>query len=81
MATKGSCNWRRCLAKNCPSGGRLSTPTWPLRLSRPQATHQRLVDEELVRLVRTLDERVEGLAQGQTSLRAELEDIKRQLDR
>ena len=52
-----------------------------LRLSRPQATHQRLVDEELVRLVRTLDERVEGLAQGQTSLRAELEDIKRQLDR
>jgi len=52
-----------------------------LRLSRPQATHQRLVDEELVRLVRTLDERVEGLAQGQTTLRAELEQIKRQLDR
>ena len=52
-----------------------------LRLGRPQATHQRLVDEELVRLVRTLDERVEGLAAGQTSLRAELEDIKRQFDR
>ncbi len=52
-----------------------------LRLSRPQATHQRLVDEELVRLVQTLDERVEGLAKGQTSLRAELEDIKRRLDR
>jgi len=52
-----------------------------LRLSRPQATHQRLVDEELVRLVQTLDERVEGLARGQTSLRAELEDIKRRLDR
>ncbi len=52
-----------------------------LRLSRPQATHQRLVDEELVRLVQTLDERVKGLAKGQTSLRAELEDIKRQLDR
>jgi len=52
-----------------------------LRLGRPQATHQRLVDEELVRLVQTLDERVEGLARGQTSLRAELEDIKRQLDR
>jgi glycosyltransferase involved in cell wall biosynthesis len=52
-----------------------------LRLSRPQATHQRLVDEELVRLVQTLDERVEGLAKGQSSLRAELEDIKRQLDR
>ena len=58
----------RCAARCCASAG-------------PQATHQRLVDEELVRLVRTLDERVEGLAQGQTSLRAELEDIKRQLDR
>jgi len=51
-----------------------------LRLSRPQATHQRLVDEELVRLVRTLDERVEGLAAGQASLGAELENIKRRLD-
>jgi hypothetical protein len=43
-----------------------------LRALRPYSVHQRLVDEELVRLVRTLDERVGGIAAAQSSLAAEL---------
>ncbi|MEA2288486.1 MAG: hypothetical protein QOD55_483 [Solirubrobacteraceae bacterium] len=43
-----------------------------LRALRPYSVHQRLVDEELVRLVRTLDERVRGIAAAQTSLAAEV---------
>jgi hypothetical protein len=34
--------------------------------------HQRLVDEELLRALQTLDERVRGIAAGQASLAAEL---------
>ncbi|MDQ3721056.1 MAG: hypothetical protein M3350_09800, partial [Actinomycetota bacterium] len=51
-----------------------------VRLGRSQATHQRLVDEELVRLLRTLDERVEGIAVAQASLAAELTEIKRRVE-
>jgi hypothetical protein len=39
---------------------------------RPQAVHQRLVNEEVLRALRTLDERVQGLASAQASLQAEL---------
>jgi hypothetical protein len=43
-----------------------------LRVLRPYTVHQRLVDEELLRALRTLDERVLGLAAGQAALAAEL---------
>jgi len=43
-----------------------------LRVLRPYTAHQRLVDEELLRALRTLDERVLGLAAGQAALAAEL---------
>jgi glycosyltransferase involved in cell wall biosynthesis len=43
-----------------------------LRALAPYAVHQRLVDEELLRALQTLDERVRGLAAGQASLAAEL---------
>jgi hypothetical protein len=38
----------------------------------PYTVHQRLVDEELLRALQTLDERVRGLAAAQASLAAEL---------
>jgi glycosyltransferase involved in cell wall biosynthesis len=50
-----------------------------LRMGRPQATHQRQVDEELVRALRTLDARVQGLAASNASLLAEVEELKRRL--
>ena len=43
-----------------------------LRLLRPYTVHQRLVDEEILRALRTLDERLRGLAAGQAALAAEL---------
>jgi hypothetical protein len=43
-----------------------------LRAMRPYTVHQRLVDEELLRALQTLDERVRGLAAGQQALAAEL---------
>jgi Glycosyl transferases group 1 len=43
-----------------------------LRLLRPYTVHQRLVDEELLRLLRTLDERVRGIASAQSTLAAEV---------
>jgi hypothetical protein len=39
-----------------------------------------MVDEELVRLMRTLDERVEALAAAQASLAAELGELRRRLE-
>ena len=51
-----------------------------LRLLRPYSVHQRLVDEELLALVRTLDERVRGLAAGQGTLAAELQRLRRSGD-
>ena len=52
-----------------------------LRLSRPQATHQRLVDEELVRAGAHARRARGGPRPGPDLAAAELEDIKRQLDR
>ncbi len=43
-----------------------------LRAMRPYTVHQRLVDEELLRALASLDERVRGLAAGQQALAAEL---------
>jgi hypothetical protein len=43
-----------------------------LRALRPYTVHQRLVDDEIVRAMRTLDERVRGIAAAQTTLVAEL---------
>ena len=47
---------------------------------RPYTAHQRLVDEELLRALRTLDERVRGLAAGQQALAAELARLRREDD-
>ncbi|HWI05999.1 MAG TPA: glycosyltransferase [Solirubrobacteraceae bacterium] len=51
-----------------------------LRAMRPYTAHQRLVDEELLRALRTLDERVRGLAAGQQALAAELARLRREDD-
>ena len=51
-----------------------------LRLIRPQAVHQRLVDEEIARLLATLDERIQGLAASQASLGGELAELRRRLE-
>jgi len=48
-----------------------------LRVLAPYAVHQRLVDEEILRLLETLDERVRGLAAGQASLAAEVARLRR----
>lgn len=45
-----------------------------LRVMRPQISHQRRVDEELARSLRTLDERVQGLAEVQATLQTELRE-------
>jgi hypothetical protein len=49
-----------------------------LRLLRPYAVHQRLVDEELLRALRTLDDRLRGVAAGQAVLAAELQRARRE---
>ncbi len=49
-----------------------------LRAMRPYTVHQRLVDEELLRVLETLDERVRGLAAGQQALAAELARLARE---
>jgi glycosyltransferase involved in cell wall biosynthesis len=49
-----------------------------LRALAPYAVHQRLVDEELLRALETLDERVRGLAAGQASLAAEIARLRRE---
>jgi hypothetical protein len=43
-----------------------------LRALRPYSVHQRLVDQELLRALRSLDERVRALSTGQKALAAEL---------
>jgi glycosyltransferase involved in cell wall biosynthesis len=50
-----------------------------LRISRPQAVHQRQIDEELARTLRTLDERIQGLAASQASLLAEVRELTERL--
>lgn len=47
-----------------------------LRAMRPHTVHQRLVDEEILRVLQTLDERVQGLAAGQAALAAELQRLR-----
>ena len=49
-----------------------------LRAMRPFTVHQSLVDEELLRALRTVDERVSGLASGQQILAAELARLRRE---
>jgi hypothetical protein len=49
-----------------------------LRAMRPHTVHQRLVDEELLRALQSLDERVRGLAAGQQALAAELARLRRE---
>jgi hypothetical protein len=51
-----------------------------LRVIRPYAVHQRLIDEELLRALRTLDERVRGLAAGQSALAVELRRLQQEDD-
>ena len=51
-----------------------------LRLIKPQAVHQRLVDEEIARLLATLEERLEGLAASQASLQGELAELRKRLE-
>jgi hypothetical protein len=51
-----------------------------LRAMRPYTVHQRLVDEELLRALQTIDERVRGLAAGQQALAAELARLQREAD-
>jgi glycosyltransferase involved in cell wall biosynthesis len=48
-----------------------------LRAMRPYTVHQRLVDEELLAVLESLDERVRGLAAGQQALAAELARLRR----
>ncbi|MBA2262568.1 MAG: hypothetical protein H0W03_07860, partial [Solirubrobacterales bacterium] len=43
-----------------------------LRALRPYSVHQRLVDQELLRALRTMDERIGALAGGQSALAAQL---------
>jgi hypothetical protein len=52
-----------------------------LRIGQPQAMHQRIVEEEVARVLKTLDERIQGLAASNASLLAELDELKRRLDR
>ena len=60
-----------------PDGPRAALRDAALRAMRPHTVHQRLVDEEIVRALRTLDERVRGLASGQQALAAELARLRR----
>jgi glycosyltransferase involved in cell wall biosynthesis len=74
---------RRIRAEPAPAGrlgpARALARRVALRLGRPQATHQRMVDEELARALRTLDERVQGLAASNASLLAEVQELRRRL--
>ena len=47
-----------------------------LRLIRPQTVHQREVDEEVARVLRTLEERLDGLAARHASALAEIEALR-----
>jgi glycosyltransferase involved in cell wall biosynthesis len=60
------------------TGMRDAVRTAVLRAMAPYAVHQRLVDEELLRALQTLDERVRGLAAAQSSLAAEVARLRRE---
>ena len=59
-------------APGSEGGARGAVRDAALRAMRPYTVHQRLVDEEILRVLQTLDERVQGLAAGQQALAAEL---------
>lgn len=59
-------------APGSDGGARGAVRAGVLRAMRPYTVHQRLVDEEILRVLQTLDERVRGLAAGQQALAAEL---------
>ena len=58
-------------------GARGAVRAAALRAMRPYTAHQRLVDEELLRALQSLDERVRGLGAGQQALAAELARLRR----
>jgi glycosyl transferase family 1 len=51
-----------------------------LRVLKPYTVHQRLVDEEVLGLIRTLDERVRGIATAQSTLAAEIARLRARVD-
>jgi hypothetical protein len=59
-------------AAGAEGGARGAVREAALRAMRPYTVHQRLVDEEILRVLQSLDERVRGLAAGQQALAAEL---------
>lgn len=61
-------------------GARGAVRAAALRAMRPYTVHQRLVDEEILRVLQTLDERVQGLAAGQQALAAELARLRDETD-
>lgn len=67
-------------APGAGSGARGAVREAALRAMRPYTVHQRLVDEELLRALQSLDERVRGLAAGQQALAAELARLRREDD-
>ncbi|MBW3608142.1 MAG: glycosyltransferase family 4 protein [Actinobacteria bacterium] len=64
-------------APGAARGARAAVRDGALRAMRPYTVHQRLVDEELLRALQSLDERVRGLASGQQALAAELARLRR----
>jgi glycosyltransferase involved in cell wall biosynthesis len=68
-------------APGADGGARGAIRDAALRAMRPYTVHQRLVDEELLRALQTLDERVRGLAAGQQALAAELARLRREAAR
>jgi len=54
---------------------RLALRRLSLRVGLAQAVHQRRVDEEIVRVLRTLDEHLQGLASAQATLSARIDSL------
>jgi hypothetical protein len=67
-------------APGADRGARGAVRDAALRAMRPYTVHQRLVDEELLRALQTIDERVRGLAAGQQALAAELARLRREVE-
>jgi len=67
---------RRLLRDTAGGGLRGGARRALLRVLRPYSVHQRLLDEEIVRALRTLDERVRGVAVAQSVLAEELRELR-----
>jgi hypothetical protein len=67
-------------APGADRGARGAVRDAALRAMRPYTVHQRLVDEEPLRALQTIDERVRGLAAGQQALAAELARLRREVE-